>query len=71
LSLGSGFPNKPKIVNNQKLSVENDKKVAFIPRSAISKSFLFLTRGYEEKPTTTSLINLQNKRRTGKKKRRM
>lgn len=67
LSLGPVFPNKPKILKHKKLSVGNDKKVAFIPRSAMPKRPLFLTRLYEENTTTTSLTNLQ-KKRTGKKK---
>lgn len=32
LSLWTGFPNKQKVVNHLKLSVGNDKKVAFVPK---------------------------------------
>lgn len=71
LSLGSSFANTPKIIDHQKFSMGNNKKVAFIPRFAIRKSFLFLARGYKEKNATTSLINLQKKREEdgGEKKR--
>lgn len=30
--------------------MENDKNIAFMPRSDIPKSFLFLASGYEVKP---------------------
>lgn len=39
LSLGSSFQNKPEMDNQKKLSLGNDRKIAFIPRSDVLKSF--------------------------------
>lgn len=71
LSLGSSFANTPKIVNHEKFSMGNNKKIAFIPRFAIPKSFL--ARGYEEKKCNYFPYKLARKkdRRTGKKKKKI
>lgn len=69
LSLGSGFPNKPKIVNHQKISMGDDKNIAFIPRSAIPKSFLFLARRYNGKTQLLPLYTCKKEEDRVKKRK--